>query len=130
MTLFRVFAVTLTCLTAAPAIGGNESRAKAYPLADGLFEVVADFSENAIYWCGAGTYAQSKLSRPVSDIIYVWQGPSPSTARPGERSVRFGLEPPAGFQRGSSYSTDVAIVGNFLTVAQARQTCNERTSSG
>lgn len=38
-------------------LAGNESRSAAYDIGDGLIEVVADFSENAIYWCGVGDYA-------------------------------------------------------------------------
>jgi len=117
-------------LAASPVVAGNESRSAAYALSDGLFEVVADFSENAIYWCGAGTFARSTLQSPAGQKIYVWQGPSASVARPGERAVRFGLTPPPGAGGGAGFSTDVGIIGNAMSVAQARQTCNERTSSG
>lgn len=117
-------------LTTSTALAGNESRSKAYPLSDGLFEVIADFSENAVYWCGAGTYARARLQSPTGQKIYVWQGPSPSVARAGQTSVRFGLQPPSGAADTVGFSTDVGIVGNSMTVAQARQTCNERTSSG
>ena len=127
----RTWVLTVTlALGAAPATGGNESRSQAFALPDGLFEVVADFSENAIYWCGAGTYAQATLSGSAGQKIYVWQGPSASVARPGQQAVRFGLTPPPGGASGPGFSTDVSIVGNVMSVAQARQTCNERTSSG
>jgi hypothetical protein len=118
--------------TTAPtsALAGNESRSQAFPLPDQLFEVIADFSESSIYWCGAGTYAQTTLSKPQRDKIYVWQGPSASAAKPGQKSVRFGFRPPPGASLGSSLSTDVKIVGNALSVSQAREKCNERTSSG
>ncbi|MFT7595222.1 MAG: hypothetical protein ACI8R4_002550, partial [Paracoccaceae bacterium] len=96
----------------------------------GLIEVVADFSENSIYWCGAGTYARSKLTKPGTALIYVWQGPSPSAARPGEKSVKFGFQPPPGVDPVTGLTTDVSIIGNALSVVAARQTCNERTTSG
>lgn len=117
-------------LAAGSALAGNESRAHAYPLQNGLVEVVADFSENSIYWCGAATYALSRLSKPGTDTIWIWQGPSPSAAKPGERSVKFGFEPPPGVDTAQALTNDVGIVGNALSVAQAKQTCNERTTSG
>ncbi|MFT7597035.1 MAG: hypothetical protein ACI8R4_004378 [Paracoccaceae bacterium] len=49
--------VTVLCtamMVTQPAQAGNESRSHAFAMADGLIEVVADFSENSIYWCGAG----------------------------------------------------------------------------
>ncbi len=112
------------------AQAGNESRSEAHPLPDGLFEVIADFSESAIYWCGAGTYAQNVLGRAQSDRIHVWRGPAPSQAKPGRKSVQFGLDAPPGTKSGSRFSTDVKIIGNSLSVSQAREKCNERTSSG
>ena len=83
-----------TIVTATAAAAGNESRSAAYPVAGGLIEVVAAFSENAIYWCGVGDHALTRLGMPGSQRIYVWQGPSPSLARPGERAVTFGFAPP------------------------------------
>ncbi|TMV04769.1 hypothetical protein FGK63_16935 [Ruegeria sediminis] len=131
----KPFALTLvlsfTCLFAVQeSRAGNESRSAAYPLANGLIEVVADFSENAIYWCGAGDYALRRLSKRGTERIYVWQGPAASTARPGERAVTFGFERPPGVEQVNSLTNDVSIVGNSLSVAQAKKTCDERTSSG
>ena len=120
----------LLIVTTPPAQAGNESRSHAYAFSNDLVEVVADFSENSVYWCGAGTYAQNTLSKPATTMIYVWQGPSPSTARPGEKSVKFGFQPPPGVDPVSSLTTNVAIIGNALSVSSARQTCNERTTSG
>lgn len=111
------------------AQAGNESRSKAYPLQNGQFEVIADFSESSLYWCGAGTYALKTLSRPISDRVYVWASPSASAVQPVRKSVRFGFQPPPGVGAVSSISTDVAIVGNSLSVSQARETCNERTAT-
>ncbi|MBO9450715.1 hypothetical protein J7426_10630 [Tropicibacter sp. R16_0] len=110
--------------------GGNESRSAAYDLGNGLIEVVADFSENAIYWCGVGDYALLRLAKRGNTRIYVWKGPSPSTARPGERAVTFGFTPPPGASTGASFTTDVSVVGNSLSVGQAKRTCDERTASG
>ena len=92
----------LTCILLGISIGaaatiswaGNESRYEAFPLDDGLFEVVADFSENAIYWCGAGLYAQKQMKKSATERIYVWRGPGPSNAKPNDVSVRFGFTPP------------------------------------
>lgn len=121
-----IISMTLT----QPASAGNESRSHAFAMANGLVEVVADFSENSIYWCGAGTFARSDPSIPGTAKIYVWEGPSPSTARTGEKSVKFGFQPPPGVTPVADLTTDVTIVGNFLSVVEARQTCNERTTSG
>ncbi|SLN59696.1 hypothetical protein TRL7639_03280 [Falsiruegeria litorea R37] len=111
-------------------LAGNESRSAAYDIGDGLIEVVADFSENAIYWCGVGDYALLRLSKRGNARIYVWRGPAPSTARPGERAVTFGFTPPPGASTGTSFTTDVSLVGNSLSVGQAKRTCDERTASG
>ncbi|SDC61511.1 hypothetical protein [Ruegeria marina] len=113
----------------AAAMAGNESRSAAYPLTDGLIEVVADFSENAIYWCGAGDHALTRLGKPGNQRLYVWKGPSPSLARPGEQAVTFGFTPPP---QGAApaLTNDVGIIGNTLSVAQAKKTCDERTASG
>ena len=128
----RPFALTLALATTLPlsAQAGNESRSKAYPLDNGLIEVIADFSENAIYWCGAGDFALTRLKKPANQRLYVWKGPSASTAKPGERAVTFGFERPPGATDGNSLTTDVRIIGNSLSVAQAKKTCDERTSSG
>ena len=126
-------AVTLAIMSmtaSQPASAGNESRSHAFAMANGLVEVVADFSENSIYWCGAGTFARSDPSIPGTAKIYVWEGPSPSVARPGEKSVKFGFRPPPDVTPAVGLTTDVTIVGNSLSVVDARQTCNERTTSG
>lgn len=126
-------AVTLVIMSIAatqPASAGNESRSHAFAMANGLVEVVADFSENSIYWCGAGTFARSDPSIPGTAKIYVWEGPSPSVAKPGEQSVKFGFRPPPGVTSAVGLTTDVTIVGVSLSVVDARQTCNERTTSG
>lgn len=125
-------AIAVTSLSLAltpPAYGGNESRYRAFDLGDGTFEVVADFSENAIYWCGASLFARDTLGRPVTQRIYVLGAPAPSRAAPGERAVRFGLAPPSSGAV-SSYTNSVSVVGNALTVSQAFGGCSERTSSG
>lgn len=117
-------------ISAQTATAGNESRSKAYPLSNGLIEVVADFSENAVYWCGVGDYALLKLSKRGSDRIYVWQGPAQSAARPGQRAVTFSFQPPRGKAGSTPLTTDVNIIGNSLSVSQAKRTCDERTASG
>lgn len=123
--------VTLTmALAGTPCMAGNQSRSEAFALPGGQFEVIAAFSENAIYWCGAATYAASSKLVAGTGRIYVLSGPGPSAARPGRMSVRFGIEPPPGAAQVSSMTTSVDIVGNSLTLAEARQTCNERNASG
>ena len=132
MPIKRPIVPLLATLMALPTLawGGNESRSAAYDLGNGLIEVVADFSENAIYWCGVGDYALLRLSKRANTRVYVWKGPAPSTARPGERAVTFGFTPPPEAKAGSSFTTDVSIIGNSLSVGQAKRTCDERTASG
>lgn len=113
-----------------PAAAGNESRYRAFALPDGQFEVIADFSENAIYWCGAGLFAQKQMSKSQSDRIFVLQGPAPSAALPGETAVRFGFELPSGIAPATGFTNDVSVVGNELSVSQAKQGCTERSASG
>lgn len=126
---FRISAIIAAVMTANLAVAGNESRSAAYPVASGLIEVVADFSENAIYWCGAGDHALTRMGKPGNQRLYVWQAPSPSRTQPGKIAVTFGLTPPP---QGAApaLTTDVRIVGNSLSVSQAKQTCDERTASG
>lgn len=116
-------------MAARPAIAGNESRFRAYPDTGGTFEVIAAFSENAIYWCGAATYARTALAPAGTQRIYVVQGLAPSTAEPGKVSVRFSLDPPDKAAP-SMLTTDVSRVGNRMSLTQALQTCNERSPSG
>jgi hypothetical protein len=123
------FAAATATLMALPALADNRSRVEAFTLPDGTFEVVAEFSEDALYWCGASEAAKS-ISAPGTQRIYVLQGPAPSRALPGQRAVRFSLTPPPGNPGGSSFTAATDIVGNSLTVAQAAQTCNERSASG
>lgn len=132
MTQIRTLCFFLAFWIVLPTVswGGNESRSAAYEVGNGLIEVIADFSENAIYWCGVGDYALLRLSKRGNTRIYVWKGPSPSTARPGERAVTFGFTPPPGTSTGRSLTTDVSLVGNSLSVGQAKRTCDERTASG
>lgn len=113
-----------------PATASNKSRVEAYPVADGLIEVIADFSENAIYWCGAATYARRTGAGGSEARLYIWRGPSASTVKPGETAVRFGLRPPPNGPATGVFTNDVSIIGNSLSVAQANQACNERTASG
>ncbi|HCE71223.1 hypothetical protein KQ247_05430 [Ruegeria pomeroyi] len=131
MTRVPPFIITalLASMTGAVALAGNESRSIAYSLPGGLIEVVADFSENSIYWCGAGDHALNKMRKPGNQRLYVWKGPSPSIAQPGGRAVTFGFTPPP---QGASpaLTNDVGIIGNTLSVSQAKKTCDERTSSG
>ena len=117
-------------LAAQAAQAGNESRFEAFAVPGGLFEVVADFSENAIYWCGAAVYSQSQLSKSATQRIYVWKGPSPSVAKPDDVSVQFGFTPPPGAGAGNTYTNDVSVVGNSLSLIQAQQGCTERSASG
>lgn len=117
-------AAVMVC--AAPAEADNRSRSEAFRLADGTFEVVADFSENQLYWCGASQAALRVASG--GSRLYVIQGPAPSRSAPGRTAVRFGLQPPQGGGV-TSFTNSVEVVGNSLTVAQAAQTCNERSVS-
>ncbi|MFC3613834.1 hypothetical protein ACFORG_08710 [Lutimaribacter marinistellae] len=123
-------AITTTVLFATAVPAGNQSRATAYLLPGGLIEVVADFSENAIYWCGAGELARARLDRAGTERLYVWRGPAPSTAAPGQRAVTFGLTPPPSGAVDGGWSTDVDLVGNAMSVASAERACDERTTSG
>jgi len=118
---------TAALLAALPVTADNRSRVEAFPLPNGTFEVVAQFSEDALYWCGASVAAQGLAGS--TQRIYVLQGPGPSSAAPGKRAVVFGLTPPAG-AGAPSFSNSVEVVGNSLTLVQARQTCNERSASG
>ncbi|MCE8521573.1 hypothetical protein KBY24_10725 [Ruegeria pomeroyi] len=124
-----IVATLLASVTGAAALAGNESRSVAYPLPGGLIEVVADFSENSIYWCGAGDHALNQMRKPGNQRLYVWKGPSPSTAQPSAQAVTFGFTPPPQGPA-SSLTNDVGIIGNTLSVSQAKKTCDERTSSG
>ena len=123
-------AVVAAILCSGAAQAGNESRYQAYPLDNNTFEVIAEFTENAIYWCGASIYVRSQMGRPVGQRIYVLQAPGPSRTRPGQVAVRFGLAPPPGAENISSYTNSVGLVGNSLTVSQAAGGCTERSSSG
>lgn len=123
-------AVAAALLCSGSAQAGNESRYRAYPLDNKSFEVIAEFTENAIYWCGASIFARSQMGRPVSQRIYVLQSPGPSRTRPGQVAVRFGLTPPSGAENVNSYTNSVGLVGNSLTVSQAAGGCTERSSSG
>lgn len=96
---------------------------------DNQFEVITQKSPApSDYWCAAGTYAVSRLSKPVTQPIYVWRGRSDSQAQPGKTAVLFAFTPPPGGAV-SSYSNSVDIVGNSLSVAQARQSCSDRLTS-
>lgn len=121
---------SLALCGASAAQAGNESRFKAYALNTDSFEIVAEFSENAIYWCGAAVYAQSKLGKHNGTRIWVLRGPAPSQAKPGEVAVSFGFARPDGASDAPRYTNDVDIVGNSLTLSQAQQGCTERSASG
>ena len=112
------------------ALAGNESRYEAFDLRDGSFEVVAEFSENAIYWCGASLFTTKRLGQAMTTRIYVLQAPGPSRGKPGHVAVRFGFVPPAGQDQVSTFTNSVKIVGNSLSAAQAFGGCSERSSSG
>ncbi len=87
------------------------------PASDGTFEIVSDISRDAIFWCGAASHAATALSKSNSEKIYVWRG---RLAKPDGSAVRFGFAPPSGGEV-SGYSASVEIVGNALSVVQARQ---------
>jgi len=119
-------AVTLaSCALVAPALAGNESRARINVLDADRFEVVADYSDNAVYWCGASSHAIRTLRKPTGQPIYVVRGPSPSVAQPGNIAVTFAFSPPDG-GAAPSLTNDVDLVGNTMTVGSARQTCFDR----
>lgn len=121
-------AAFIALVSAMPALADNRSRAEAFRMADGSIEVVADFSENQLYWCGASQAARNLAEG--RDRIYVLRGPAPSQSVPGRVAVRFGLTPPAQVADGAAGLTNsVDVVGNSLTLAQALQTCNERSVS-
>jgi len=122
--------IVATGAIATAAHAGNESRYEAYPLTSDTFEVIADFTENAIYWCGASLFAQLKLAQPVTQRIYVLQGPSRSETQANAVAVKFGLHPPASGAVTQVFTNDVDIIGNSLSVAQARGGCSERSASG
>ena len=122
--------VLVALLTPSFASAGNESRQEAFAIDQGLVEVIADFSENAIYWCGAALFARQQGNTNQPDRIYVWQGPSASKSKPGEKSVKFGFTPPPSGASGPTLSTSGSVVGNSLSLVSALQTCNERSVSG
>ena len=124
------FIVAAGTLAGTSSHAGNESRSQAFSYENNLVEVIADFSEDSIYWCGAATYALANPQALSGNRIYVWQGPSNSAAQPGRKSVKFGFQPPPGGNANGGFSNTVSLVGNSMTVVQAKQTCNERTSSG
>lgn len=126
----RIASALACAILASAAAAGNESRMEAFAYEGGLVEVVADFSEDAIYWCGAARYAQSDRTGQRPKRIYVWQGPSASRAKPGQTSVKFGFTPPKDGDDAPQFSNSVAYVGNSMSLAQASQTCNERSASG
>ncbi len=131
MLRFRLFAIAVSMAGfTGPVLAGNESRFEAFALSDTSFEVVAEFSENAIYWCGASIYTRIRAGRPATQRIYVLRGPGRSTAKPGAIAVRFGFSPPPGAENVSTYTNSVTIVGNRLSAAQAQGGCTERSSSG
>ncbi|WP_406645612.1 hypothetical protein QEZ52_16725 [Aliisedimentitalea scapharcae] len=123
-------ALFMTLFPAQIALAGNESRYEAYRLSDNTFEVIADFSENAIYWCGASLYARGVFSNDATQKIYVLQSPSPSVAKPNFVSVRFGFQPPKDGATYSGWSNSVDIIGNSRSIAQAFSGCTERSASG
>lgn len=125
-----IFAAAVGLISASTAFAGNESRMEVFPYKDGLIEVVADFSEDSIYWCGAAQFVQTELSGKRPKRIYVWQGPSASASKPGEKSVKFGFAPPENAGDAPGFSNSVNYVGNSMSFAQASQTCNERSASG
>lgn len=109
------------------ALAGYANNFKVYPIASNVFEVVVKSGRApGDYWCGAGDYVISQLSRPSSDRIYVWRGRGASVGEPGKTSVQFSLTPP---QQGevSSASNTVDLVGNALSSAQAWAYCADRT---
>lgn len=118
-----VVALPIVVLAASAGHANNDSRFKAFSLPDERFEIIADYSDNSIYWCGAAIYATSALSKPVTQKIYVWKTRAPSIAQPAEKSVQFGFQQPPGTEPVTSLTKSVDIVGNSLTAAQARQGC-------
>lgn len=125
-----VFFCSLAFAVASTAQAGNESRFEAFALNADSFEIVAEFSENAIYWCGAAVYAQLQLGKTNSTRIWVLRGPAPSQTKPGAVAVSFGFARPDGASEAPRYTNDVDIVGNSLTLSQAQQGCTERSASG
>ncbi|MFK7754953.1 MAG: hypothetical protein AB8B51_20710 [Sedimentitalea sp.] len=115
---------------ATSGFAGNESRFDAFPVSKGVFEVVADFSENSIYWCGAATYARAEFAVRGTSRLYVSKRPGASIAKPGEKAVQFSLVAPSVVDTSVRYSNAVDILGNSMSVTQALQTCTERSASG
>lgn len=109
------------------AQAGYANNFNIYTLAPDVFEVVVKSGRApGDYWCGAGSYVISQLSRPSNERIYVWRGRGASAGEPGKTSVQFSLTPPA--QGGvNSVSNTVDLVGNTLSSAQARAYCYDRT---
>jgi hypothetical protein len=124
-----ICAIAAGLLAAGAAQADNTSRYDAFPITDNQFEIVADFSENAIYWCGAGDFAIRKLEKDATEKIYVLRGPAQSRAKPDRQAVLFGFAPPDAGEA-QTFTNDVSIVGNSLSVSQAKQTCSERSASG
>lgn len=120
-------AVVLASLMATSALADNRSRTQGFLLPDGTIEAVPNFSEDQLYWCGASEAARQVASG--TDRLYVIDAPGPSQSVPGAIGARFSLTPPPGGPV-SSFTNSVEVIGNTMTVAQAAQTCNERSASG
>lgn len=122
------FTLALVALTLA---GGTKAAQAGYanaysvtPLPAGGFQITANISPGASsFWCGAATYAQSRLSQAATQRIYV----TAARRTHGDGSVvGFALTPPeSGAVQSVSHSVD--LVGNNLSVTQARQYCYDKT---
>lgn len=111
-----------------PALAGNESRYTATLLPGDRFEIVGRYSENSIYWCGAGHFAATQLGQAAGTKIYVIKGRSPSRTSPGSTAVTFGLSPAGGTASAPGYSID-PVPGMSLSIGQARGYCTDRSAS-
>lgn len=94
------------------------------PQAGDSFDVRANISPGtSTFWCGAAVHAQSALDLPANTRLYVV---APRRSGAEGSVVRFGLTPPQGGAVQSA-STSVDLVGNALSVAQAKQFCYDKT---
>ncbi|MFC3615811.1 hypothetical protein ACFORG_18835 [Lutimaribacter marinistellae] len=123
----RMPAIIAFMLTPLPGLAGYASSYEVYPVSPESFEVVTTKGPAAgDYWCGAGQFTIAQLGRSSTQDIYVVRGRGASSSAPGETSVLFSFQPPAGGEV-ESLSNSVDLIGNALSAAQAQAYCFDRT---
>lgn len=122
--LSMTLTVALCVGTASAALAGYANAFSIAPLSGDRFQVRANISPGtSTFWCGAASYAGQQLSLPGTQRLYVTD--ARSTHSEGS-VVSFGLTPPTSGAV-QSVSNSVDLVGNNLSVTQARQHCYDKT---